>query len=83
LPERSRIHIYGSGALGKKTSITLERKRPDITTLEILESYRGGHSDGLDVFWIEEIATSLLTEALVVITSVYYEEIEKMLCWQD
>jgi FkbM family methyltransferase len=68
------VAIYGVGETGKEFYGFIKKKRPDLSIVNFIDSYKIGEYDGVKIISIDEINT-LSQSVIIIICSVYWDEI--------
>lgn len=76
LPVKCSIVLYGAGRGGEYIHELLGRLRPDIEVLGFVDGFKSGNRNGIPIWSIEDFGTSPPTHNLIVISSIYWQEIE-------
>ncbi len=79
--EGSRVFIYGSGIAAKSFSFYLKKMREDVKLLGFIDSFKGGKCCGYKIYKFGDFLKKFQENDydLILIASMYYEEIGKNL----
>ncbi|MBF0553293.1 MAG: class I SAM-dependent methyltransferase [Nitrospirae bacterium] len=79
LPQNARICLYGSGVFGQHIKTTITSRRKDIKILYFVDTFEEGQKDGVRVLNVKELKSHMQDFDIVLITSMYSEEIVEVL----
>ncbi len=81
LPNGARVFIYGTGIAGKAFLFYLSKMRPDAKVLGFIDTYKSGKCCGHKIYKFENFIKKFKKDDfdLILIASMYYEAIGKLL----
>ena len=79
LPQGLRVCLYGAGETGNCFKKILDEKRKDVCVVYFIDSFRSGEENGTKVINIRDIAQYKNDFDCIIVTSVFWNQIENML----
>ncbi len=81
IPRENRVFIYGSGIAARAFGFYVKKMRPDIKVLGFIDSFKSGKCCGLKIYKFNDFIKKINKSDfdIILIASMYYEEISKTL----